>query len=99
MRFLNRVEIHTIFPLFEGALETGTIAKSAFKNWVVSTYYISNSSLSSPHNIFQFSISSNNATYSLHAGPRLLRTKSPSALVERHEIGGAATPQAGERGR
>ncbi|KAI8530712.1 hypothetical protein RHMOL_Rhmol11G0080700 [Rhododendron molle] len=39
MRFLNRVEIHTIFPLFEGALETGTIAKSAFKNWVVRAYF------------------------------------------------------------
>lgn len=30
MRFLKRVEIHTIFPLFEGALETGNITKSAF---------------------------------------------------------------------
>ncbi|KAF7128033.1 hypothetical protein RHSIM_Rhsim11G0025700 [Rhododendron simsii] len=39
MRFLNRVEIHTIFHLFEGALETGTIAKSAFKNWVVRAYF------------------------------------------------------------
>ncbi|KAJ8527129.1 hypothetical protein K7X08_029606 [Anisodus acutangulus] len=39
MRFLNRVEIHTIFPLFEGAVETGRITKSAFKNWVVRAYY------------------------------------------------------------
>ncbi|KAL2517275.1 Mechanosensitive ion channel protein 10 [Abeliophyllum distichum] len=39
MRFLKRVEIHTIFPLFEGALETGKITKSAFKNWVVRAYY------------------------------------------------------------
>ncbi|XP_016434541.2 mechanosensitive ion channel protein 10-like [Nicotiana tabacum] len=39
MRFLNRVEIHTIFPLFEGALETGRITKSAFRNWVVRAYY------------------------------------------------------------
>lgn len=36
MRFLKRVEIHTIFPLFEGALETGKITKSVFRNWVVS---------------------------------------------------------------
>ncbi|KAK4435550.1 Mechanosensitive ion channel protein 10 [Sesamum alatum] len=35
MKFLQRVEIHTIFPLFEGALETGKITKSAFRNWVV----------------------------------------------------------------
>ncbi|KAK4435553.1 Mechanosensitive ion channel protein 10 [Sesamum alatum] len=39
MRFLQRVEIHTIFPLFEGALETGKITKSAFRNWVVRAYY------------------------------------------------------------
>ncbi|KAF2308879.1 hypothetical protein GH714_022658 [Hevea brasiliensis] len=35
MRFLKRIEIHTIFPLFEGALETGRISKSAFRNWVM----------------------------------------------------------------
>ncbi|RZB60462.1 Mechanosensitive ion channel protein 10 isoform B [Glycine soja] len=34
MRFLKRVEIHTIFPLFEGALETGQISRSSFRNWV-----------------------------------------------------------------
>ncbi|XP_060207775.1 mechanosensitive ion channel protein 10-like [Lycium barbarum] len=39
MRFLNRVEITTIFPLFEGAVETGRITKSAFRNWVVRAYY------------------------------------------------------------
>ncbi|XP_060207773.1 mechanosensitive ion channel protein 10-like [Lycium barbarum] len=39
MRFLNRVEINTIFPLFEGAVETGRITKSAFRNWVVRAYY------------------------------------------------------------
>ncbi|XP_022881322.1 mechanosensitive ion channel protein 10-like [Olea europaea var. sylvestris] len=39
MRFLKRVEIHTIFPLFEGALETGKITKSAFRNWVVRAYH------------------------------------------------------------
>ncbi|XAR69187.1 hypothetical protein NMG60_11000677 [Bertholletia excelsa] len=38
MRFLKRVEIHTIFPFFEGALETGRITKSSFRNWVVTAY-------------------------------------------------------------
>ncbi|THF95802.1 mechanosensitive ion channel protein 10-like [Camellia sinensis] len=38
MRFLKRVEIHTIFPLFEGALETGRITKSSFRNWVVTAF-------------------------------------------------------------
>ncbi|KAK7386815.1 hypothetical protein VNO78_27152 [Psophocarpus tetragonolobus] len=39
MRFLKRVEIHTIFPLFEGAIETGQISKSSFRNWVIRAYY------------------------------------------------------------
>ncbi|XP_061356871.1 mechanosensitive ion channel protein 10-like [Gastrolobium bilobum] len=39
MRFLKRVEIHTIFPLFEGALETGKIGRSSFRNWVIRAYY------------------------------------------------------------
>ncbi|WVZ22698.1 hypothetical protein V8G54_001242 [Vigna mungo] len=39
MRFLKRVEIHTIFPLFEGALETGQISRSSFRNWVIRAYY------------------------------------------------------------
>ncbi|XP_057964708.1 mechanosensitive ion channel protein 10-like isoform X2 [Malania oleifera] len=34
-RFLKRVEIHTIFPFFEGALKTGRISRSSFKNWVM----------------------------------------------------------------
>ncbi|GMH26791.1 hypothetical protein Nepgr_028634 [Nepenthes gracilis] len=38
-RFLKPVEIHTIFPLFEGALETGRITKSSFRNWVVRAYF------------------------------------------------------------
>ncbi|KNA14876.1 hypothetical protein SOVF_103470 [Spinacia oleracea] len=38
-RFLKRNEIHEIFPLFEGALETGKITKSSFRNWVVRTYF------------------------------------------------------------
>ncbi|KAL8170541.1 hypothetical protein V2J09_022345 [Rumex salicifolius] len=37
-RFLKREEIHTIFPFFEGALETGRISKSSFRNWVVRAY-------------------------------------------------------------
>ncbi|OMO87894.1 Mechanosensitive ion channel MscS [Corchorus capsularis] len=39
LRFLKRVEVHTIFPLFEGALETGRITKSSFRNWVVKAYF------------------------------------------------------------
>lgn len=41
LRFLKPVEIHTIFPLFEGAVETGKISKPAFRNWVVSPLYAS----------------------------------------------------------
>ncbi|KMT11430.1 hypothetical protein BVRB_5g107560 isoform B [Beta vulgaris subsp. vulgaris] len=37
-RFLKRNEIHAIFPLFEGAYETGRITKSSFRNWVVRAY-------------------------------------------------------------
>ncbi|KAJ4728412.1 Mechanosensitive ion channel protein [Melia azedarach] len=39
MRFLKRVEIHTIFPLFEGAIESGRITKASFRNWVVRAYF------------------------------------------------------------
>ncbi|KAK6251591.1 Mechanosensitive ion channel MscS - like 5 [Theobroma cacao] len=39
MRFLKGVEVYTIFPLFEGALETGRISKSSFRNWVVRAYF------------------------------------------------------------
>ncbi|XWS57968.1 hypothetical protein CRYUN_Cryun09bG0218800 [Craigia yunnanensis] len=38
LRFLNNEEVHTILPLFEGALETGNISKSSFRNWVVQAY-------------------------------------------------------------
>ncbi|KAK9911508.1 hypothetical protein M0R45_035412 [Rubus argutus] len=38
LRFLKTDEIHTIFPLFEGAIETGKITKSSFRNWVVYAY-------------------------------------------------------------
>ncbi|MQM21734.1 hypothetical protein Taro_054779, partial [Colocasia esculenta] len=37
-QFLRKDEVRTIFPLFEGALETGKIKKSAFRNWVVRAY-------------------------------------------------------------
>ncbi|KAF8037875.1 hypothetical protein BT93_B0648 [Corymbia citriodora subsp. variegata] len=39
LRFLKREEVHTIFPLFEGAMETGRITKSSFRNWVVHAYF------------------------------------------------------------
>ncbi|KAJ9185667.1 hypothetical protein P3X46_005267 [Hevea brasiliensis] len=38
LRFLKSEEVHTIFPLFEGAVETGKITKSSFRNWVVHAY-------------------------------------------------------------
>ncbi|KAM1124854.1 hypothetical protein FF2_039727 [Malus domestica] len=38
LRFLKSDETHTIFPLFEGAIETGKITKSSFRNWVVYAY-------------------------------------------------------------
>ncbi|XP_022959454.1 mechanosensitive ion channel protein 10-like [Cucurbita moschata] len=38
LRFLKVEEVNTIFPLFEGAIETGKISKSAFRNWVLHAY-------------------------------------------------------------
>ncbi|KAK2983418.1 hypothetical protein RJ640_016025 [Escallonia rubra] len=38
LRFLKSEEVYTIFPLFEGAIETGRITKSSFRNWVVHAY-------------------------------------------------------------
>ncbi|CAN0880641.1 Mechanosensitive ion channel protein 10 [Linum grandiflorum] len=38
LRFLTIEEVHTIFPFFEGAIETGKITKSSFKNWLVHAY-------------------------------------------------------------
>ncbi|XP_054780892.1 mechanosensitive ion channel protein 10-like isoform X2 [Prosopis cineraria] len=38
LRFLKRDEVYMIFPLFGGALETGKITKSSFRNWVVQAY-------------------------------------------------------------
>ncbi|KAK8541860.1 hypothetical protein V6N13_137554 [Hibiscus sabdariffa] len=38
LKFLSNEEVHTIFPLLEGALETGKISKSSFRNWVVHAY-------------------------------------------------------------
>nr|BAV53889.1 mechanosensitive channels of small conductance-like [Chamaecyparis obtusa] len=38
LRFLKKNEVASIFPLFEGGLESGKIRKSALKNWVVNVY-------------------------------------------------------------
>ncbi|XP_077238156.1 mechanosensitive ion channel protein 10-like [Tasmannia lanceolata] len=38
LRFLNKDEVNTIFPLFEGAVETAKIRKSSLRNWVVRAY-------------------------------------------------------------
>ncbi|CAN6164697.1 unnamed protein product [Urochloa humidicola] len=38
LRFLTKEEVDLVIPLFEGALETGKIKKSALKNWVVKAY-------------------------------------------------------------
>ncbi|GLJ11654.1 hypothetical protein SUGI_0173680 [Cryptomeria japonica] len=38
LRFLKKNEVASIFPLFEGALESGKIRKSALRNWVVNVY-------------------------------------------------------------
>ncbi|XP_043698096.1 mechanosensitive ion channel protein 10-like [Telopea speciosissima] len=37
-RFLNKEEVSNVLPLFEGAVETGKIKKSALQNWVVKVY-------------------------------------------------------------
>ncbi|MCL7045164.1 hypothetical protein MKW94_021942 [Papaver nudicaule] len=36
LRFLRREDIRTILPFFDGAVETGQIKKSAFRNWATS---------------------------------------------------------------
>ncbi|TYH66036.1 hypothetical protein ES332_D06G095100v1 [Gossypium tomentosum] len=38
LRFMKREEVDNVLPLFEGALETGKIKRSTFKNWVVNVY-------------------------------------------------------------
>ncbi|KAK4270545.1 hypothetical protein QN277_023568 [Acacia crassicarpa] len=38
LRFLKRDEVYMTFPLFGGAIETGKITKSSFRNWVVQAY-------------------------------------------------------------
>ncbi|OVA08368.1 Mechanosensitive ion channel MscS [Macleaya cordata] len=38
MRFLSKEEVDNVLPLFEGAVETGKIKKSALRNWVVKVY-------------------------------------------------------------
>jgi hypothetical protein len=42
LRFLNKDEIETIMPMFEGAPETGKIKKSALRNWVASSFFLTN---------------------------------------------------------
>ncbi|KAG6730578.1 hypothetical protein I3842_01G087400 [Carya illinoinensis] len=39
LKFLHSEEVNTIFPMFEGAIETGRITKSSFRNWVVHAYF------------------------------------------------------------
>lgn len=36
LRFMNKEEVDSLLPLFEGAVETGKIKRSTFKYWVVS---------------------------------------------------------------
>ncbi|XP_026453888.1 mechanosensitive ion channel protein 4-like [Papaver somniferum] len=38
LRFLRREDMQTIFPFFEGVVETGQVKKSAFRNLVVHAY-------------------------------------------------------------
>ncbi|KAG9157445.1 hypothetical protein Leryth_010274 [Lithospermum erythrorhizon] len=38
LRFMTREEVDNAFPLFQGAIETGQIKKSAFKIWVTYAY-------------------------------------------------------------
>ncbi|GAB2253117.1 hypothetical protein Droror1_Dr00005964 [Drosera rotundifolia] len=38
LRFLKSVEVELVFPLFEGATESGKINKSALTKWVVNAY-------------------------------------------------------------
>lgn len=35
LRFMKIDEVNEVFPLFEGAIETGRITKSAMQKWVV----------------------------------------------------------------
>ncbi|CAO2841982.1 unnamed protein product [Amaranthus hypochondriacus] len=38
LRFMKIDEVNEVFPLFEGAIETGRITKSAMQKWVVDAY-------------------------------------------------------------
>lgn len=35
LEFFNKEVVDNIFPMFEGAVETGKISKKAFRNWMV----------------------------------------------------------------
>ncbi|KAK0571495.1 hypothetical protein LWI29_017114 [Acer saccharum] len=37
-RFMKKEDVDILLPLFEGAVETGKIKRSTFKNWVVNAY-------------------------------------------------------------
>lgn len=92
MRFLKRVEIHTIFPLFEGALETGKITKSAFRNWVVCIYSAIKYMLSHP--IYQGQIHS--PMLSWLSGSSLLRTQMSGTFLEWHKDSSSTASQASQ---
>eukprot|EP01018_Ginkgo_biloba_P007433 Gb_31299 [translate_table: standard] len=38
LRFMTKSEVDSVFPQFEGAIDSGKIKKSALKNWVVNVY-------------------------------------------------------------
>ncbi|XVF35105.1 hypothetical protein REPUB_Repub18cG0115900 [Reevesia pubescens] len=38
LRFVKKEEVDNVFPLFEGAVETGKIKRSTLKNWLVNVY-------------------------------------------------------------
>ncbi|KAK7411880.1 hypothetical protein VNO78_03323 [Psophocarpus tetragonolobus] len=38
LRFMKKEEVENVFPLFEGALETGRINRKSLKNWLVKVY-------------------------------------------------------------
>ncbi|KAM5566129.1 mechanosensitive ion channel protein 10 [Rosa sericea] len=39
MRFMTREEVDSVFPLFDGAMETGKIKRKDLQNWMVNVYH------------------------------------------------------------
>ena len=37
LRFMKKEEVDNVFPLFEGAVESGKIKRKSLKNWLVSS--------------------------------------------------------------